>query len=334
MGRVARHCAGNLLLLICLFTLTFLMVEGLPGDPALVRAGERADAATLENIRREYGLDQPAAVRYVRQLVKIVVLFEPGQSLRTRRSVREDLADALPATVELALTALFMASALGIPLGVLAARLRGRWPDLVLTQLALTGVSIPVFVLGYLMILGFGGADGLPFAGRMDASLVGDTTRSFVLFGALFEGDWPAARDAFRHLVLPALTLATIPLAIILRLTRGAMIEQLGEDYLRTARAKGVGEARALTRHALRVASPAIVTVIALQAGLLLSGAVLTEGIFSWPGMGKYLIESLRSQDAPALQGCILLFGVLFITVNILADFACSLMDPRWRDAV
>ncbi len=332
MPRFVRQLLGNGLLLLALYALTFLMMEAQPGDPALARAGERADAATLAKIREAYGLDQPVLTRFWSGANRIFLHADPGISFHTRTPVAEDLARYFPATVELALSALMLAVLVGVPLGVMASRVPGRWADVLTSQGALMGVSIPVFVLGYLLILVFGDVEGLGYAGRVGSSTVIPADRHYVIFGSLLAGDWALLREALGYLLLPAVTLATIPLAIILRLTRSAMLEVSSEDFLRTARAKGVRDWWVTLRHALPVAAPAIVTVIGLQAGLLLSGAVLTEGVFSWPGMGSYLIDSLAANDFPAVQGSILLFGAIYIASHMMVEIVCPLMDPRLRE--
>lgn len=328
--RILSGLGANLALIWLVFSCTFLMVWRLPGDPALLRCGERATPEMLSKVRAEFGLDRSAPERYVRELSRTFQL-DFGRSLRTRREVRVDLAEGWGATCELALTAFMVALATGIPLGVLAARKRGSALDLILSQLSLAGVSLPVYVLGLILILTLGQLPFLSFDGRVSAGIPVPEGRVFLLWGSLVQGDWELARNALSHLVLPALALATIPAALLMRMTRAALVETLGEDFLRTARSKGASEFRVMFTHALRAASSPIVTAAGLQAGLLLGGAVLTESIFSWPGLGGYLVESLRSRDYPAIQGVIVAGAVMVSLANLGADVLSARLDPRLR---
>jgi peptide/nickel transport system permease protein len=330
VNRLLKSLISQAFLLVFVFSLTFMMVRSLPGDIAKIRAGEKADAATVEKVRKEWGLDKPLYQQYFTEAKKIFIEFDAGTSHRSGDSIFDELGKKLPATIELATLALLIAIAFGIPLGMLAARYRGRWLDVGLTQFSLLGVSVPVFLLGYLMLYVCKDVPGIAGGLRMPASYAGPDT-GFIFWGSLFTANWEVFTLALSHIILPALALATIPMSIIMRLTRSAFLEVLGEDFLRTARAKGLNEFMVYFKHILRVASPTLVTVIALQVGFLASGAVLTETIFSWPGMGRYLIDSINARVYPAIQTAILLFTVVFILVHFLTDFLYVLLDPRIR---
>ncbi|MGE4159453.1 MAG: ABC transporter permease [Planctomycetota bacterium] len=325
-----KGLVANLVLVWLVFTGTFLMIWRLPGDPALVRCGERASPETLANVRREFGLDRSAPERYVRELTRLACL-DFGKSLRTRREVSRDLAEGWGATAELALSAFALALVVGVPLGILAAHRRGSLIDLVLSQISLAGVSLPVYVLGLVLILTLGQIPWLSFDGRLGAGIQVPEGRTLLFWGSLACGDWDLALNALSHLVLPALALSTIPTALLMRMTRSALVETLGEDFLRTARAKGAAEIRVVGWHALRAASAPIITAAGLQIGLLLGGAVLTESLFSWPGLGGYLVESLRSRDYPSIQGVIVVGAVMVSLANLVADALASRLDPRLR---
>lgn len=328
--RLLKGLVANLVLVWLVFTCTFLMIWRLPGDPALVRCGERASAEILAKVRQEFGLDRSVPERYVRELTRLASL-DFGKSLRTRREVSDDLAEGWGATVELALSAFILAVVLGVPLGILAARRRGTLLDLFLSQIALAGVSLPVYVLGLILILTLGQLPFLSFDGRLGAGISVPEGRTLLFWGSLVSGDWELARKALAHLVLPALALSTIPTALLMRMTRSALVETLGEDFLRTARAKGASEFRVISLHALRAASAPIITAAGLQVGLLMGGAVLTESIFSWPGLGGYLVESLRSRDYPSIQGVIVAGAMMVSLANLAADALVARLDPRMR---
>lgn len=330
MSRFYRSLLSQLVLLVVIFTLTFVMIRTLPGDPARAIAGDKATPETIQQIRDRLGIGKPLPVQYLQEAKKIFVDFDLGVSAITNQRISQDLADKIPATFELSSVAMLIALLFGVPLGMLAAKNRGKYVDVILTQISLLGVSVPVFLLGLLLILFCEDYKYFGIGGRLSAGFdSGDA--SFYLWGSLFSGNWAMFQEALRHILLPAIALATIPMSIIMRLTRSAFLEVLGEDYLRTARAKGLGEFKIYFKHIMRVASTTLVTVVALQVGMLMSGAVLTESIFSWPGLGTYMIESIEARVYPAVQACILLFAVIFIVIHLLVDVLYVFLDPRVR---
>lgn len=283
--------------------IVFAMVRFAPGDPAQLLAGEFADRATIELIRERFGLNEPQHVQFYRFVVG-VAQGDLGMSTRTNRAVTADLASYFPNTIELALGAIFVALLFGIPAGILAA-LRPNSPfDLTVMIGALIGVSMPVFWFGLLAILIFSVQLGwFPVAGR----------------------------GTLGHLVLPAITLGLSSMAIIARMTRSSMLEVLNQDFIRTARAKGLFGSGVVMKHALRNALVPVVTVVGLQFGALLAGAVITETVFSWPGIGRLLVDSIRARDYPVVQGSVLLIAVSFIFVNLFVDLVYGFIDPRIR---
>ncbi|MBM3270770.1 MAG: ABC transporter permease [Candidatus Sericytochromatia bacterium] len=328
---VARRLALLAPILLGVVAIVFAAVRLIPGDPATVILGERATEAAKAALRHDLGLDRPIAVQFAGYLGGLVQ-GDLGRSLSTGNPVLYEVAARFPATLELALAALALAMLIGVPLGLYAAVRRNSWIDQLATGASLVGVSMPIFWLGLVLMLVFSAQMRvLPLSGRLDlASEVAPLTGLYLL-DTLLRGDLPAFRSAALHLALPALTLATVPLAVVGRMTRAAMLEVLGQDYIRTARAKGAGEHRVNWKHALRNAAIPIVTVSGLQAGTLLSGAVITETIFSWPGIGGLAVGAVFSRDFPLLQGCVLVFALTFVLVNLLTDLAYQILDPRLR---
>jgi peptide/nickel transport system permease protein len=281
----------------------FVMVRLAPGDPAQVIAGEQATRETVEDIRRALGLDRPLPVQYARFLGDLV-RGDLGRSTRSHRPVVRELADRFPNTIELTLAGMLVASVIGVGAGVVSATHRNRWPDTVSMVLALGGVSIPVFWLGLMLILVFSVTLGwLP----------------------------PVGRGTWAQLVLPAITLGAASAAILARMTRSALLEVLGQDFVTTARAKGLGERLVIYKHALKNAMIPVVTVMGLQFGTLLSGAVLTETVFAWPGIGRLIVDSILARDYPVVQGAVLLTALTFVVVNLVVDVLYSVLDPRIR---
>lgn len=323
-----------LLLLPILFGVTLIVfgaVRLVPGDPAQVMLGERASPEAIARVRESLGLDQPLPVQFGMTLSRMAQ-GDLGRSIVTGAPVTRELAQRFPATVELGLAALAIALAVGIPLGVLAAARKNSWIDVLSTSGALVGVSMPIFWLGLVLMLLFSAQLRiLPLSGRLDLALDLAPITGLHLVDSLLRGDLVAFRSAVQHLILPALTLATVPMAIIARMTRAAMLEVLGTDYVRTARAKGLGERAVIGGHALKNAAIPIVTVAGLQLGYLLSGAVITETIFSWPGIGSLAVQSVFSRDFPVLQGCVLIFATSFVLVNLVTDLLYTRLDPRLR---
>ena len=314
--------------------LAFFLIRLVPGDPIETMAGERGiDATRHEQLRQEYGFDQPVLVQYGRYLVR-VLHGDLGRSIVTREAVISEFSALFPATVELAICAMLLALSVGLPAGILAAVRRNSIFDYGVMGVSLVGYSMPIFWWGLLLILLFSvQLDLTPVSGRIAVQYFVEPITGFLLIDTLLSDDKGAFASALSHIVLPAIVLGTVPLAVIARMTRSAMLEVLGEDYIRTARAKGLPTYRVIGLHALRNALIPVITVIGLQIGVLFTGAILTETIFSWPGVGKWLIEAISRRDYPVLQGGTLLIGIVVMAVNLLVDLAYGLINPRTRHA-
>lgn len=312
--------------------LAFFLIRMVPGDPIETMAGERGiDATRHAELLKEYGLDQPVMVQYGVYIGK-VLQGDLGKSVITQTTVMSEFAELFPATIELALCAIVLALLIGIPAGILAAVKRNSILDHGVMGIALTGYSMPIFWWGLLLILLFSvQLDLTPVSGRIAVQYFIEPTTGLMLIDTLLSGEKGAFRSAVSHLILPTIVLATVPLAVIARMTRSAMLEVLSEDYIRTARAKGLSTMRIVTVHALRNALIPVITVIGLQVGVLFTGAILTETIFSWPGVGKWLIEAISRRDYPVLQGGMLLLGSMVMAINLLVDLAYGIINPRIR---
>ena len=312
--------------------LAFAMIRLIPGDPVELLVGERGMTAERHaQLRAGLGLDKPLLVQYA-SYIGGVLHGDLGKSIVTKRPVSEEFFTLFPATVELSLCALLFAVLLGLPAGIIAAVRRGSTFDHTVMGVALTGYSMPIFWWGLLLIILFSGILGwTPVSGRISLLFYFDAVTGFMLIDSLLSGQEGAFVSTLSHLVLPTIVLGTIPLAVIARQTRSAMLEVLNEDYVRTARAKGLAPLRVIGLHALRNALIPVVTVIGLQVGVLFSGAVLTETIFAWPGIGKWLIDSISRRDYPSVQGGILLIATTVILVNLAVDLVYGLINPRIR---
>jgi len=321
-------------LLVTLFGLTvvvFSIVHLLPGDPAQVMLGERATPSAVIQLREEMGLDRPLLLQYGSYLGKLLK-GDLGRSLQTRQEISTIISEKFPATLELTAVALFFSILVGMSAGVFAASRRNSFFDSAVMIGALTGISMPIFWLALILLYVFGFQLNLfPITGRLPADLTFKPITYFILFDSLISGRLDVFCKALHHLILPALALSTIPMAIIARITRAAVIETLGEDFIRTARAKGLTEKVIVLKHALTTALIPILTVIGLQFGLLLGGAIITETIFAWPGMGTWLLSAVNSRDYPAVQGGVLAVGLAFSLVNLAVDLLYSAVDPRIR---
>ena len=312
--------------------LTFLLIRLVPGDPIEVRVGERGiPPERLLELRRELGLDRPLWQQFL-DYIAGVLQGDLGVSLVTRNSVLSEFLTLFPATLELAALAMLFATVVGLPAGIIAAVRRGSVFDHGVMGISLTGYSMPIFWWGLLLILFFSvGLGWTPVSGRLDLLYYVEPVTGFMLVDTLMAGEYGAFWSALHHLILPMIVLGTVPLAVVARMTRSAMLEVLGEDYIRTARAKGLAGKRVIGLHALRNALIPVVTVIGLQVGTLLGGAILTETIFSWPGVGKWLIESINRRDYPALQGGVLLIATTVMAVDLLVDVLYGVLNPRIR---
>jgi peptide/nickel transport system permease protein len=318
-------------ILLGLSILVFLWIRALPGGPAQALLGERATEQAIAQIEREYGLDKPIYVQYWRYL-ETGIRGDLGQSVTTRRDVTEELQQKFPATIELAIAAMLFSTFFGIPLGFFAAKRYGGAFDHFSLVASLIGVSIPVFFLGIILKYVFAVQLGLlPTVGRIDVLIELEHPTNFYVIDAIIAGDVNALWDVLKHLVLPAIALGSIPLAIIARITRAAVLDVQNEDYVRTARAKGMPPTIVDRRHVLRNAMLPIVTIIGLQVGFLLAGAVLTETVFAWPGIGTWLVDAIESRNYPVLQGGILFVALIFVVVNLLVDVSYAFLNPRIR---
>ncbi len=312
--------------------LAFFLIRLVPGDPIETLAGERGiDPVRHAQLLHAYGLDEPLWTQYGIYITK-VLHGDLGKSIITQAPVMQEFLALFPATVELALCAMLFALLLGIPAGVLAAVKRNSVYDHGLMGAALTGYSMPIFWWGLLLILLFSVQLGwTPVSGRIAVAYFIEPSTGFLLIDSALSNEKGAFLSALGHLILPTMVLGTNPLAVVARMTRSAMLEVLGEDYVRTARAKGLPPWRVVGIHALRNAMVPVVTVIGLQVGVLFTGAILTETIFSWPGVGKWLIEAIARRDYPVLQGGMLLLGLIVMAVNVLVDLTYGLINPRIR---
>ncbi len=312
--------------------LTFALIRLAPGDPIELLVGERGiNPARHAQLRADLGLDQPLLVQYGIYITD-VLSGDLGRSIVTKTPVLDEFLTLFPATVELSLCAILFAILVGLPLGILAAVRRGTVFDYATMGVSLAGYSMPIFWWALLLILLFSVNLGLtPVSGRLSVMFFVEPVTGFMLIDTLLSGQPGAFRSAVVHLILPAIALGTIPLAVIARMTRSSMLEVLGEDYIRTARAKGLAPWRVIGLHALRNALIPVITVIGLAVGVLFAGAILTETIFSWPGVGKWLVESVRRRDYPVLQGGVLLVASVVMAVNLIVDVLYGLINPRIR---
>jgi peptide/nickel transport system permease protein len=330
-----KYVVRRLLLLVPILLgvsiLIFVWIRALPGDPASALLGERATPELVQQYKERYGLDRSVIVQYWDWL-KVTLKGDLNVSTVSRRPITEEIRLRFPATIELALAAMLFAVSVGIPLGFVAAKRYGGFFDNSSLVGSLIGISIPIFFLAIILKYVFSVRLGwLPSIGRQDVLLDAEHPTNFYVLDGLITRNWEAFWDAIQHLILPAIALGSIPLAIITRITRAAVLDVQNEDYVRTARAKGLAPRTVDRRHVLRNAMLPVSTIIGLQTGLLLSGAVLTETVFAWPGMGAWLRDSIFSSDYPALQGGILFLSIVFVLVNLIVDISYAIINPRIR---
>jgi peptide/nickel transport system permease protein len=333
---VLRYVVRRLLLLIPILLgvslLIFFWIRALPGSPAESLLGERATPALVQAYRERYGLNKPLWRQYLAYLRTTAVDRDLGVSVASHRLVGSEIRQRFPATIELALAAMIVAIVAGVPLGFFAAKRHGGLFDNLTLVGSLIGISIPIFflaiVLKYLFAVRW---HLLPSVGRIDVTINAKHPTNFYVLDALIERDWGTLWDVVKHLILPAVALGSIPLAVITRITRAAVLDVQNEDYVRTARAKGLAPLTVDRRHVLRNAMLPISTIIGLQTGLLLSGAVLTETVFAFPGMGSWLRDAIFNRDYPVLQGGILFLALIFVFVNLLVDISYAIINPRIR---
>ncbi|HET6392987.1 MAG TPA: ABC transporter permease [Blastococcus sp.] len=328
---IARRLLQLIPILLGLSVLLFAWLRALPGGPAQAALGERATPEAIARYNELFGLDEPLIIQYLRFLGRAVRL-DFGTSARTGRPVTTEFLERMPGTIELTIFAMIFAIGLGIPLGYLAARRHGSWLDSTSVIGSLIGVAIPVFFLAYLLRLAFAVELGwLPGSGRQDVRMDATRITNFYVLDGLLTREWDAAWDAVLHLILPAIALGTIPLAIIVRITRASVLDVVNEDYVRTANAKGLATSTVRRRHILRNALLPVSTTIGLQTGLLLSGAVLTETVFSFGGVGSALYDAIFARDYALLQGFVLMLAIMYVLVNLLVDISYGFLDPRVR---
>jgi peptide/nickel transport system permease protein len=315
--------------LIGVSMLVFGFLRLIPGDPATVMLGERATPENIARVREQLGLNKPIYEQYFIFLGN-ALRGDLGTSVLRQEPVTQEIVRRFPATIELTLGAILVALVVGIPAGIISAVRRGSWFDTVSMLIALTGVSMPIFWLGLMLVFFFAvSLHVLPTGGRLEASSNFEPITNLLLLDSLLRGDFGTFLQALRHLALPAIALGTIPMAIIARMTRSAMLEVLSQDYIRTAHAKGLKERTVVIRHALRNAWLPVITVIGLQVGRLLSGAILTETVFSWPGIGRWLVDAIYTRDYPIVQGVTLFIAIVFVGVNLTVDLLYAWADPR-----
>lgn len=312
----------------------FALIRLIPGDPIELMVGERGiDPERHAYLLHEYGFDRPIWEQYIGFLGNLLQ-GDLGKSIVTKQPVLSEFLTLFPATIELSVAAMLFALIIGLPAGIIAGVRRGSGFDHSVMTISLAGYSMPIFWWGLLLIILFSGTLGwTPVSGRISVLFYFEPVTGFMLIDSLLSGQPGAFKSAASHLILPTVVLGTIPLAVIARQTRSAMLEVLGEDYIRTAHAKGLAPSRIIGLHALRNALIPVITIIGLQTGVLLAGAILTETIFSWPGVGKWLVDSISRRDYPSVQGGVLLVACVVIAVNLLVDLAYGLINPRIRHA-
>jgi peptide/nickel transport system permease protein len=346
LGRyILRRLISVIPTLIGVTLVIFLFQRLIPGDPAVAMLGEHATEENVARIREQFGLNRPAFldrdalaegdltgffdsqyIRYFRRLIHL----DLGDSIHRRIPVAETLKERFPATLELSLLSMFFALLIGIPAGIASASRRNSTVDGVTMVGSLIGVSMPIFWLGIMFIMLFSVfLKWLPSGARLSTGVEIQTITNLLLLDSLLTGNFTGFVDALKHIIMPAVALATIPAAIITRMTRSSMLDVLQEDYIRTASAKGLSERVVLFRHALKNAFLPVITIIGIQAGTLLAGAVLTETIFSWPGIGKWVYDAILGRDYPIVQGVTLLIALIFLLVNLAVDLSYAVLDPR-----
>jgi peptide/nickel transport system permease protein len=328
---IVRRLLQAIPTLLILSLLVFAWLHLLPGGPASALLGDKATPEKIAQMKAVLGLDQPILVQYGKFLGRVLT-GDFGTSLTTGEPVLEEIARAFPATVELSLTALFLAVVIGIPMGYIAARFHGRMLDNVTVVSTLVGVAVPVFFLGFLLKFVFAQKLGvLPPSGRQDVGIDATRVTGFATLDGLLTGEFDASWNAMLHLILPALTLSSVSFAVIVRITRASVLDVLSEDFVRTAESKGLATSVIRRRHVLRNALLPVSTIIGLQTGLLFAGAVLTEKVFVWGGVGTLLEQGIERRDYPRLQALILLAATVYVLVNLLVDISYALLDPRVR---
>ncbi|HSB72708.1 MAG TPA: ABC transporter permease [Candidatus Methylomirabilis sp.] len=332
LSYVFRRLCYTIPVLLGVTLLVFIISHAIPGDPARMMAGQKASREAVENIRRSLGLDRPLPEQYLRYLVGLT-RGDLGRSIRNQRPVLDDLRDFFPATLELTAVSMLFCIGAGLPLGIISAIRRNRPIDHAARVFSVVGVSMPVFWLGLMLLLLFyRGLGWLPGSGRLDMALnPPPQVTGMYLIDTLVQGSWEKFTNASSHMLLPAFCLSYVYLAIITRIARSSMISAMGQEFITTARANGIAEAVVILKHGLKNALVPTVTITGLSIGELLGGAILTETIFDWPGMGKYVVDSVGFLDFPAIMGFTLLVSLIYVIVNLLVDVLYAFLDPQIR---
>ncbi|UCB46421.1 MAG: ABC transporter permease [Spirochaetota bacterium] len=326
---IAKRLLQLIPVLLGVSIIAFALIHLAPGDPARTIAGEHASEQVIESLREKYGLDKPLHVQYLVWL-KQVVRGDFGRSIVSNEYVTREILDRFPNTVELTFFSMFIAIVVGFFAGVVSASKQYSVLDYTTMGVALFGVSMPVFWLGIMLMMIFGVFFRvLPIGGRIDTLIPFERITGLYIIDSIIQLNGPALVSTLRYLILPSVALATIPMATIARVTRSSMLEVLRQDFIRTERAKGLSERVVIYKHAVRNAMLPVITVIGLNFGLLLAGALLTETVFSWPGIGRYVVKAVQMRDYPVVQGCVLFFSFMFVVVNLITDILYVLIDPR-----
>jgi peptide/nickel transport system permease protein len=326
---IAKRILLLIPVLIGVSILSFLLIHMAPGDPARTIAGEHASTQTIKALQEKYGLDKPLTTQYWIWF-KQVLRGDLGRSIVSNQHVMREILDRFPNTVELTFVSMCIAILVGSIAGIISASKQYSILDYTTMGVALFGVSMPVFWLGIMLMMIFGVyLRWLPLGGRIDTLISFQRISGLYLLDSILTWNWRAFVSSIRYLILPSVALATIPMATIARVTRSSMLEVLRQDYIRTERAKGLSERLVIYKHAARNAMLPVITVIGLNFGLLLAGAILTETIFSWPGIGRYVVKAVQMRDYPAVQGCVLFFAFMFVVVNLITDLLYAYIDPR-----
>jgi peptide/nickel transport system permease protein len=329
LGFIIRRTLIIIPTLLGVSIVVFLLLSITPGDPAELLLGERATEASLEAMREHLGLNEPLHVQYGLFLKRLVKL-DLGETIWTRQKVIVEIKERFPATIELSLAAMFLSCLFGVVLGIISASRQYSIFDYLSMVASLIGVSMPVFWLGLMLMLVFALNLGwFPISGRIGTNTELEVITNFYVLDAILTRNWPALLNVLHHLALPAIALCTIPMAIVARMTRSSMLEVLRQDYIKTARAKGLSETKVVLKHALRNSLIPVVTVIGLQFGILLGGAILTETVFAWPGVGKWIFEGVVKRDYMVIQGGTMLVATAFVAVNTLVDILYAVINPR-----
>lgn len=328
---ILRRLVSLIPVLLGVSIVVFALIRMIPGDPVIVMLGERARPEDVERVRAELGFDQPIYAQYIEWMGR-VLRGDLGKSIINRTEVMAELGSRLAATLELVIFGLLIGLVIGVSIGIISALRRGSWIDFTATIGALLGVSMPIYWLALIAIYAFAvDRHWFPPSARLDATMSVNRVTGFMLIDTLLMGDFEMFGNAVWHLILPSAVLSTVVMPILARLTRASMLEVLRQDYVRTAEAKGLRQRIVVTRHALKNALLPIVTVVGLQLGGLLGGALLTETIFSWPGMGQWTYRAILSRDYPIVQGAVLVSATIYVVVNLLVDISYAYLDPRIR---